>query len=427
MVFGTTPASRPALDLAALDGSQRLPPRRAAGVVSAAASVSAAGDVNGDGIDDLIIGAPAPTDGGNSAGHSYVVFGTDAGFAASLDLAALDGSDGFRLDGLRPYDDSGFSVSGCRRHQRRRHRRPDRRGRNFTDSYYTAGAQLRRLRHRRRFRGEPRSRHARRQHGFRLDGVSDGDLSGTSVSAAGDVNGDGIDDLIIGAPGADGDAGASYVVFGFRTEGTSTTEASVTASPDDAEQAGAPVHLASQDLDIGDGRKLVGLRFTGVEIPEGATITGAHIEFQARLSGGCPADLTIASRTPADATTFGSGGDDIAGRDLLDQTTAWSPEAWTRGETYDRRPRGDAHGAGRDRRDRRRRRFCLPDLRRGRAHRLVLRRHGEAPKLVIDYEEPGGPSEMPQDQAVSLPADSGRGGGGFRHRGRARMGGAGLL
>jgi FG-GAP repeat protein len=60
-------------------------------------SVAGAGDIHGDGIGDLIVGAP-----GNysvDAGESYVVFGTAAGFAASLDLSALDGSNGFRLEG----------------------------------------------------------------------------------------------------------------------------------------------------------------------------------------------------------------------------------------------------------------------------------------------------------------------------------------
>ena len=53
--------------------------------------------------------------------------------------------------------------------------------------------------------------------GFVINGVSAGDVSGFSVSAAGDVNGDGLDDLIGGAQWDDpnGDrSGASFVVFG---------------------------------------------------------------------------------------------------------------------------------------------------------------------------------------------------------------------
>ena len=55
--------------------------------------------------------------------------------------------------------------------------------------------------------------------GFQINGIDASDYSGISVSSAGDVNGDGIDDIIIGAYGADQDdahlnAGESYVVFG---------------------------------------------------------------------------------------------------------------------------------------------------------------------------------------------------------------------
>ena len=51
--------------------------------------MSGAGDVNGDGIDDLIIGAPyADPNGRNSACASYVVFGRDQGFPATIDLAS---------------------------------------------------------------------------------------------------------------------------------------------------------------------------------------------------------------------------------------------------------------------------------------------------------------------------------------------------
>jgi hypothetical protein len=50
-------------------------------------SVSSAGDVNGDGFDDLIIGAKyADPNGINFAGQSYVVFGSNSGFGAGLNL-----------------------------------------------------------------------------------------------------------------------------------------------------------------------------------------------------------------------------------------------------------------------------------------------------------------------------------------------------
>lgn len=131
------------VQLSALDGGNGF---RLDGVAAndfSGRSVAAAGDINGDGRGDLIIGAGQID---SDPGRSYVVFGRSTGFASSINLSSLNGSTGFRLDGVAEYD-----------------------------------------------------------------------YSSRSVAAAGDVNGDGRSDLIIGALGADPNrsaSGSSYVVFG---------------------------------------------------------------------------------------------------------------------------------------------------------------------------------------------------------------------
>ena len=198
-------------------------------------SVSGAGDVNGDGIDDLIIGASfADPNNHNDAGESYVVFGRTTGFPAAFELTSLfpqaggDGSSGFVLKGVDSTDFTGWSVSGA----------GDVNGDGIDDliigaysadpnnhsdageSYVVFG----------RTTGFPAAFELTSlfpqaggdgSSGFVLKGVDADDVSGISVSGAGDVNGDGIDDLIIGAYDADpngkSSAGESYVVFGRAT------------------------------------------------------------------------------------------------------------------------------------------------------------------------------------------------------------------
>jgi Ca2+-binding RTX toxin-like protein len=62
-------------------------------------SVSSAGDFNGDGLADIIVGAPnADPDGRTNTGAAYVIFGKVSGFS-DIDLASLSATDGFRIAG----------------------------------------------------------------------------------------------------------------------------------------------------------------------------------------------------------------------------------------------------------------------------------------------------------------------------------------
>ena len=56
------------------------------------------------GFDDLIVGAPdVYSEGGEYSGESYVIFGRETGFDASLDIDNLDGNTGFRILGEVPW------------------------------------------------------------------------------------------------------------------------------------------------------------------------------------------------------------------------------------------------------------------------------------------------------------------------------------
>src|SRR4028119_1972582 len=98
----------PTFNLSDLNGSNGLAINGIAAPDQSGYSVSSAGGVNGDGFDDLIIGAiNADPNGINGAGQSYVVFGSNSGFGASFNLSALNGSNGFAINGIAVFDRSG--------------------------------------------------------------------------------------------------------------------------------------------------------------------------------------------------------------------------------------------------------------------------------------------------------------------------------
>lgn len=113
VVFGSQNlGNSPNIDLSELDGSNGfvLTGDSASSVSNAASSVSNAGDVNGDGISDLIIGSQFTEDGGKT----YVVFGKSGiGSTGTLNLSSLDGNNGFVLNAINQYDRLGSSVSNA--------------------------------------------------------------------------------------------------------------------------------------------------------------------------------------------------------------------------------------------------------------------------------------------------------------------------
>ncbi len=78
------------------------------------ATLSEAGDINGDGIDDIVLGAfRANTTNGVDSGASYVIFGTSATLSGTFDVTTLSGSNGFRIVGASSSDEQGYAVSSA--------------------------------------------------------------------------------------------------------------------------------------------------------------------------------------------------------------------------------------------------------------------------------------------------------------------------
>ena len=127
VVFGQASGFAANIDLSSLDGTTGFKLSGAAADDYSGSSVASAGDVNGDGFADLIVGASGPARTAAHSGASYVVFGQASGFAANIDLSSLDGTTGFKLSGAAAGDLQRRLGGLGRRRQRRRLRRPDRR------------------------------------------------------------------------------------------------------------------------------------------------------------------------------------------------------------------------------------------------------------------------------------------------------------
>ena len=182
--------------------------------------VNAAGDINGDGFDDIIVSEG----GANSyAGATYVIYGSSS-ISGDIDLTNLYPSVGFKITGEASDDKSGWDVGSA----------GDVNGDGFDDliigaynnnpdGVSNAGAAYVIFGKADNFGSDfdlSSIVTASDGRGVKISGKYGNINTGYSVSSAGDVNNDGYDDLIVGAPVASGNKGDSYIIYGSENFGS---------------------------------------------------------------------------------------------------------------------------------------------------------------------------------------------------------------
>ena len=136
--------------------------------------------------------------------------------------------------------------------------------------------------------------------------------------------------------GGRGASDRTTIIVGPAPDAEVTFETRVGDDGDDAEEdARGRVRTGSSDLELtfDAGDQTVGIRFRGVEIPPGATILAAHLQFQVDETDSAPTALILRGEASDDAAPIAKSAFNLSSRALTSASATWSPAPWTtRGE-----------------------------------------------------------------------------------------------
>ncbi len=267
------------------------------------AGATAAGDINGDGFDDFLAGATGDDTSASNSGSVYLFFGRASFTGSAATVAAADG----RWTGINASDFMGSAIAGA----------GDLDGDGLDDfgvglingaslggftgsAYLVSGANA-------------AGNHGLADADATVLGAAAGDRLGAGLAAAGDMDGDGRDDLWLGANRVDdygADAGAAYLISGVAdlstlSSATVTSLAVATVYGGDAGHGLGAVLAANGDFD-NDG---VNDLLTGVPLA-GLNGEGTAYLFLSPSSG------TFVAGQSSDAAVSGDGNADAIGLEV---------------------------------------------------------------------------------------------------------------
>ncbi len=107
----------------------------------------------------------------------------------------------------------------------------------------------------------------------------------------------------------------------------------ISAGANDADETqDGTVRRTPGDVELGSGSGGVlttaGLRFTGVTVPQGATIVSAHVQFQTDEIGRQPANLTFRAQQADNAAPLATTAFDISSRPRTTASVNWAAPQW---------------------------------------------------------------------------------------------------